>query len=149
MEVASLFSTTSSIHWANFLSSLSAKQLLDRFSIHRGDFCHRQILNSTSIVSFPSRFSAQQISIDTSIHRAVFYIYSWGAISDSLFSFSLNRFHFSFTPNTLLPLKSLYPRDFWPRSSLNHLVSVLNPSFYMHSCIFYLGFGVFENFCGF
>ena len=81
-------------------------------------------------------------SIETSIHWAAFSIYSWGVNQISLFSFSL-------APNTFLSLQSLYPRDFQPRSSLNHLVSVPKPLFFMHSCILDLGFGVFENCWGF
>ena len=81
-------------------------------------------------------------STKTSIHWAAFSIYSWGVNQISLFSFSL-------TPNTFLSLQSLYPRDFRPRSSLNHLVSVPKPLFFMNSCILDLGFGVFENCWGF
>ena len=88
-------------------------------------------------------------TIESLIYRAAFSIYSWGAILDSLFSFSLNRKHFSLALNTLLSLKSLYPLLFQPRSSLNLLVSVLNLVIFMHSCILDLGFGFFETFWGF
>ena len=52
----------------------------------------------------------------------------------------LNSFSFSFNPNTFLTLKSPHPRDFRPTSSSNHLVSILNPFIYMHSCILDLVF---------
>ena len=47
----------------------------------------------------------------------------------------LNSFSFSFNPNTFLTLKSPHPHDFRPTSSSNHLVSILNPFIYTHSCI--------------
>ena len=85
-------------------------------------------------------------SIESLIHRDAFSIYSWGTILDSFFSFCLDRKHFSFAPNTLLSLESLYLLIFRPRSSLNLLVSVLNPFFFMHLCILGLGFGFLKFF---
>ena len=85
-------------------------------------------------------------SIESLIHRDAFSIYSWGTILDSFFAFSLDRKHFSFAPNTLLSLESLYLLIFRPRSSLNLLVSVLNPFFFMHLCILGLGFGFLKFF---
>lgn len=106
-------------------------------------------LDRTSKNSFQLRFSAQQISTNTLIHRAAFSIYSLGAIQTSLFHFSLNRKHFSLTPYTLLSLKSPLPLLFQPRSSFNLLVSVLNPFIYVHSRILDLGFGFLKFFGGF
>ena len=99
-------------------------------------FCQDLMLNRSLIASL--------------IHRAVFYIKRMGVIHISFFfSFSLDRNLFFLTSNFYLSLKSLYPLKFRPRSSLKHLVSVLNPFIFMHSCIFRPSFWVFEFFLGF
>ena len=96
-------------------------------------FCQDLMLNRSLIAS--------------SIHRAVFYIKRMGVIHISFFfSFSLDRNLFFLASNFYLSLKSLYPLKFRPRSSLKHLVSVLNPFIFMHSCIFRPSFWVFEFF---
>ena len=96
------------------------------FAVDRSSTAPRQIHFCRDLV-------LDRSSIESSIHWDVFFIYSWGAISDSLFSFSR------------LLLKSLYPLLFWPRASLNLLVSVINPFIFMHSCILDLGFGFLKN----
>ena len=99
-------------------------------------FCQDLMLNRSLIAS--------------SIHRAVFYIKRMGVLHLSFFfSFSLDRNLFFLASNFYLSLKSLYPLKFRPRSSLKHLVNVLNPFIFMHSCIFRPSFWVFEFFLGF
>ena len=87
--------------------------------------------------------------IESLIHRAGFYIWSWGTIQTSLFSYLSQQISFSLIPNTVLSLKSVYLLKFQPRSSLNLLVITLKPFFFMHSCIFIHKVLGFWNFLGF
>ena len=108
-------------------------------------FCHWQIINSISTDSFLSRFSAQQICQSIELW---FLFKGWAQNQIHSLPFSLDRKLSSLPPNSSHSLKSSLPLHFRPISSLDYLVRVLIPSFFMHSCILDLGFGVFQNFLG-
>ena len=109
------FLTSSLINRAKFLCFLSAREILDRSSIHqdlslainRFSTNPRQILFCRDLV--PNRFS-----IEILIHWAAFSIYNWGAIQISFLSFYLNRSLLSLDSNLLFSLKSFHPSDFRP-----------------------------------
>ena len=124
--------------------------MLDRSSIHRA-LCFASDRSSIAPrqIHFCRDLVLDRSSTTSSIHWVVFSIYRLSTISDLIFLILSWQKLFSFTPNTFLSLQSLYPYDFWPRSCLSHLVCVLQPFIYMHTCILDLSFGVFENFWGF
>ena len=78
-------------------SKLSIRQILDKFSIHQGDFA----IDNTLTDSFLLRFSARQISTDISIHRVAISLYRLGTNQILFFtSLSLDRISF-LSPQTL------------------------------------------------
>ena len=139
------FLTTSRSIEKLFVWPIDSRQLLNPSKC----FCRRQILDSTSTDELLSRFSARQISTDTSIHRATISIQGLSAKLDFIFSSLSQQKTFSLALNTSHSLKNFYPCVLRPRSRSKHLVSVLIFSLFMHSSIINLGFGVFQNFWGF